>query len=163
MKKVFLSLVFATLVLSLNAQQKVTIKAGTIVPLLSVKQVKAADVEDGQAVDFRVAHDVKVNDICAIPQGTLVKGKVLEARKSTVGGTKGKLVISINSLTLPDGNPLFFSNSEVRVYGHNRTPVAVVVGLFTLFGFLIPGSKAVLPANYEVQAYVASNTEIVVK
>lgn len=163
MKKVFLSLVFATLVLSLNAQQKVTIKAGTIVPLLSVKQVKAADVEDGQAVDFRVAQDVKVNDICAIPQGTLVKGKVLEARKSTVGGTKGKLVISINSLTLPDGNPLFFSNSEVRVYGHNRTPVAVVVGLFTLFGFLIPGSKAVLPANYEVQAYVASNTEIVVK
>ena len=133
MKKVFLSLVFATLVLSLNAQQKVTIKAGTIVPLLSVKQVKAADVEDGQAVDFRVAQDVKVNDICAIPQGTLVKGKVLEARKSTVGGTKGKLVISINSLTLPDGNPLFFSNSEVRVYGHNRTPVAVVVGLFTLF------------------------------
>lgn len=163
MKKVFLSLVFATLVLSLNAQQKVTIKAGTIVPLLSVKQVKAADVEDGQAVDFRVAQDVKVNDICAIPQGTLVKGKVLEARKSTVGGTKGKLIISINSLTLPDGNPLFFSNSEVRVYGHNRTPVAVVVGLFTLFGFLIPGSKAVLPANYEVQAYVASNTEIVVK
>lgn len=163
MKKVFLSLVFATLVLSLNAQQKVTIKAGTIVPLLSVKQVKAADVEDGQAVDFRVAQDVKVNDICAIPQGTLVKGKVLEARKSTVGGTKGKLIISINSLTLPDGNPLFFSNSEVRVYGHNRTPVAVVVGLFTLFGFLIPGSKAVLPANYEVQACVASNTEIVVK
>ena len=56
MKKVFLSLVFATLVLSLNAQQKVTIKAGTIVPLLSVKQVKAADVEDGQTVEIGRAH-----------------------------------------------------------------------------------------------------------
>lgn len=154
---------FATLTLSVNAQKKVTIKAGTIVPLLSVSQVKAADVADGQTVDFRVAQDVNVDNICAIQQGTLVKGKVVEARKSTVGGTKGKLIISISSLTLPDGNPLFFSNSEVRIYGHNRTPVAVVVGLFTLFGFLIPGSKAVMPENYEVQAYVASNTEIVVK
>lgn len=146
-----------------TARQKVTIKAGTIVPLLSVNQVKAADVADGQTVDFRVAQDVNVGGVCAIPQGTLVKGKVVEARKSTVGGTKGKLVISINSLTLSDGNPLFFSNSEVRIYGHSRTTVAVIVGLFTGFGFLIPGSKAVLPANYEAQAYVASNTEVVVE
>lgn len=163
MKKVLLSLALVALALSSNAQQKVTIKAGTIIPLLSANQVKAADVADGQTVDFKVAQNVNVGDVCVIPQGTLVKGKVVEARKSTVGGTKGKLVISINSLTLPNGNPLFFSNSEVRIYGHNRTPVAVVVGLFTGFGFLIPGSKAVLPANYEVQANVASNTEIVVE
>ena len=64
---------------------------------------------------------------------------------------------------MPNGNPLYFSNSDVRMYGHNRTPVAVVVGLFTGFGFLIPGSKAVLPANYEVQATVAANTDIVVE
>lgn len=93
----------------------------------------------------------------------MVKGKVTEALKSTVGGTKGKLIINISSLTLDNGEPLYFTNSEVRVYGHNRTPVAVVVGLFTGIGFLIPGSKAVMPAGYEVQATVASNTSITVK
>lgn len=161
MKKVLLSLALVTLAIASKAQQTVTVKSGTIIPLLSVNQVKAADVEEGQTVDFRVAQDVKVDDVCAIKQGTLVKGKVVEAKKSTVGGTKGKLIISINSLTLPNGNPLFFSNSDVRIYGRNRTPVAVVVGLFSGFGFLIPGSKAVLPANYEVQACVASNTEVI--
>jgi len=46
------------------------------------------------------------------------------------------------------------------VYGKNRTPVSVVVGVFTLFGLLIPGSKAVMPTGYEVQAPVAANTSI---
>ncbi|MBQ6965642.1 MAG: hypothetical protein IJP82_08150 [Bacteroidaceae bacterium] len=71
-----------------------------------------------------------------------------------------KLVINIANLILPNGDPLYFSNTDVRVYGKNRTPVSVMVGLFTLFGFLIPGSKAVMPAGYEVQANVAANTTV---
>lgn len=144
------------------AQKQVTVKAGTIVPLLSVNQVKAADVHEGQTVDFRVAQNVTIENFCAIPQGTLVKGIVSEARKSTVGGTKGKLIITINSMTLDNGEPLYFTNTDVRIYGHNRTPVAVVVGLFTGVGFLIPGSKAVMPAGYEIQATVAANTIITI-
>jgi hypothetical protein len=38
-----------------------------------------------------------------------------------------------------------------------------VVGIFTLFGFLISGSKAVMPAGYEVQATVAANTTVSAK
>lgn len=163
MKKSFFVLAMTVISLMTFAQKKVTIKAGTIVPLISTNQVKAADVTEGQTVDFRVSQNVVIDDICVIPQGTLVKGKVVEARKSTVGGTKGKLIININSLNFDNGEPLYFTNTEVRVYGHNRTPVAVVVGLFTGIGFLIPGSKAVMPAGYEVQATVASNTTITIK
>ena len=160
MKKVFfvVSLILASC--NAMAQKQVTVKAGTIVPLASVEQVKAADVHEGQTVDFRVMRDIMADGVCAIPQGTIAKGKVTEACKSTVAGTKGKLVINIANLTLPNGDPLYFSNTDVRVYGKNRTPVSVVVGLFTLFGFLIPGSKAVMPAGYEVQATVAANTTI---
>ena len=86
-----------------------------------------------------------------------------EARRSTVAGTKGRLVITINNMLLPNGEPLYFTNTDVRVYGKNRTPLAVVLGLFCWPCVLIPGSKAVMPAGYEVQATVATNTTIVVE
>ncbi len=54
--------------LSTYAQKQVTIKAGTIVPLQSVKQVKAADVSEGQTVDFQVVQDVNVDGVC-VPRG----------------------------------------------------------------------------------------------
>lgn len=163
MKKICFTIAVLLASLMTTAQEQVTVKSGTIIPLAAVDRVKAADVQEGQTVDFRVMRDIMVDGVCAVPQGTIAKGKVVEARKSTVAGTKGKLIINIANLTLPDGNPLYFSNTDVRIYGKNRTPVAVVVGLFTGIGFLIPGSKAVMPAGYEVQATVAANTIISTK
>jgi hypothetical protein len=163
MNKVFFTVAIALASLGAMAQKQVTVKAGTIIPLAAIEQVKAADVQEGQMVDFRVMRDIMVDGVCAVSQGTIAKGKVVEARKSTVAGTKGRLVINIANLTLPNGDPLYFTNTDVRVYGKNRTPVSVVVGIFTLFGFLIPGSKAVMPAGYEVQATVAANTTVSAK
>lgn len=78
MKK-FLSLLLSFILIggAMFAQEtkSVEIKAGTIVPLQAVNTVKAADVEEGQTVDFRVSQDVMVNGVCAIQRGTLVKGK----------------------------------------------------------------------------------------
>lgn len=143
--------------------KSVEIKAGTIVPLQAVNTVKAADVEEGQTVDFRVSQDVMVNGVCAIQRGTLVKGKVTEAKKSSIAGTKGRLGINVNSLILPSGDPLFFTNTDVHISGKNRTPLAVITGIFIWPCIFIPGSKAVMPAGYEVQATVASNTTVVAK
>ena len=163
MKKICFTIAVLLASLMTTAQEQVTVKSGTIIPLAAVDRVKAADVQEGQTVDFRVMRNIMVDGVCAVPQGTIAKGKVVEARKNKVAGTKEKLIINIANLTLPDGNPLYFSNTDVRIYGKNRTPVAVVVGLFTGIGFLIPGSKAVMPAGYEVQATVAANTTISTK
>ena len=163
MKKIIIVFALALSANALFAQKEVTIKAGSIVPLQSVKQVMAAEVTEGQTVDFNVIQDVKIDGVCAIPRGTLVKGKVSEAKKSTVAGTKGRLVITINNLILPNGEPLYFTNTDVRIYGKNRTPLAVVLGLICWPCIFIPGSKAVMPAGYEVQATVAANTTIVVE
>ena len=142
------------------AQKSVTIKAGTIVPLQAVKQVKAADVNEGETVDFRVVTDVLVGNSVAIPQGTIAKGVVNEARKSSLAGTKGRLVINISNLVLPTGDHVYFSNTAARIYGKNRTPLAVVTSLFVWPCIFIPGTKAVMPEGYEVQAFVAANTEV---
>ncbi len=163
MKKICLALALGFISLTALAQKEVTIKAGTIVPLQSINQVKAADVTEGQTVDFQVVQDLNVDGVCVIPRGTLVKGKVEEARKSGPAGTKGRLVINISRMNLQNGEPLFFSDSYVRVYGKNRTPLAVVTGILVWPCFFIPGSKAVMPAGYEVHAVVAANTTISVK
>ena len=145
------------------AQKSVTVKAGTIVPLQSVKQVKAADVNEGETVDFRVITDIVVDNSIAIPKGTIAKGVVNTAKKSSLAGTKGRLVININNLILPSGDHIYFSNTAARIYGKNRTPLAVVTALFVWPCIFIPGTKAVMPEGYEVQAVVAANTEVKIK
>lgn len=140
--------------------KKVTLKAGTIVPLQAVNTVLAREVEEGQSVDFRVSQDVLVDGNVVIPRGMLVKGKVTEAKKSTVAGTKGRLGINVGSLTLADGTPIFLTSTDVRISGKNRTPLAVITGIFIWPCFLIPGTKAVMPAGYEVQGTVASNVDV---
>ncbi|MBR2606737.1 MAG: hypothetical protein IKC70_02235 [Bacteroidaceae bacterium] len=142
------------------AQKSVTIKAGTIVPLQAVKRVTAADVNEGETIDFRVISDIVVDNSIAISKGTLVKGVVNEAKKSSIAGTKGRLVINISNLILPSGEQIYFSNTAARLYGKNRTPLAVVTALFVWPCIFIPGTKAVMSAGFEVQAVVAANTEV---
>ena len=159
MKKLLIFAIVAMFAIVANAQERV-LKAGTIVPLKAINEVRAANVNEGEAVDFQVTQDIKVGTNTVIAAGTLVKGVVQEARKSTIAGTKGRLVININQMNLSDGTPVFFSNTAVRIYGKNKTPLAVVTACFVWPCIFIPGTKAVMPAGYEVFATVAANVEI---
>ena len=144
------------------AQKQVTIKGGTIVPLESTAKIKAADVNVGQTVDFRVSRDVLVDGIVAIPCGTIAKGTVYEAKRSTAFGTKGRLGIKVRYLTLPSGENISFASSDIYIQGQNRTALSVVVFIFTLLPFPC-GSKAVMPLGYEFDATVANNTTVTIE
>lgn len=76
MKKITLSFIMNALSISCFAQKSVTIKGGTIVPLETVKSVRAIDVHEGESVDFKVSRDVVIDGVVAIPAGTLAKGSV---------------------------------------------------------------------------------------
>ena len=154
-----LMLIMAT---AMMAQKQVTIKGGTIVPLESTATVKAADVNVGQTVDFKVSRDVVVDGVVAIPRGTIAKGTVYEAKRSTAFGTKGRLGIKARSLTLPSGENISFASSDIYIQGQNRTALSVVIFCFTLLPFPC-GSKAVMPLGYEFDATVASNTTITIE
>ena len=159
MKKLILSIFALCMSTIAIAQEKVVIKAGTIVPLQAAQTVKAADLNEGQVVDFVTVSPLTIDGKTVFERGAIVKGKVIEAKKSTIAGTKGRLVISIQKMTLPNGTPLFFSDTNVRVYGKNKTPLAVVLGCLVWPCIFIPGPKAQMPQGYEVEAMVSSNTE----
>lgn len=162
MKKLFLMALIGLIPFCANGQTKVIVKSGTVIPFQAVNNVKAADVNEGSLVDFRVSSDVKIDGVVVIPQGTISKGRVTEAKKSTVAGTKGRLTIELTDVALPNGEKIYFSSTFVRIYGKNRTPLAVVTGLFIWPCIFIPGTRAEMPSGYEVQAYVSANTEVTV-
>ena len=162
MKRFAISTLMFIMAIAVIAQKQVTIKGGTIVPLESTAKIKAADVNVGQTVDFRVSKDVLVDGIVAIPCGTIAKGTVYEAKRSTAFGTKGRLGIKVRYLTLPSGDNISFASSDIYIQGQNRTALSVVVFIFTLLPFPC-GSKAVMPLGYEFDATVANNTTVTIE
>lgn len=159
MKKLFVSLVLCLMSIGTFAQKEVTVKAGTMVPLHIVNPTKAADVNVGQKVTFRVSRDINVDGVTAIPYGTTVNGTVYEAKKSSWWGTKGRLGIKITGMYAPNGELIPLDNGNVYVTGENRTAISILVFCFT--GFPLPcGSKAEIPMGYELLANVASNTVV---
>ena len=159
MKKLLLSLVLCLMSMATFAQKEVTVKAGTLVPLQIANPTKAADVKEGQKVAFRVSRDINVDGITAIPYGTTVNGTVYEAKKSSWWGTKGRLGIKISEMYGPNGEMIPLTNGDVYVTGKNRTALSVVLFALVVWpACFICGSKAEIPAGYEVQANVAANT-----
>lgn len=159
--RLLLAFIFVTFATASFAQ-KVTIKAGTIVPLESVKEVKARNTHEGATIDFKVTRDVKVGDVIAIPEGSIAKGTVYEAKRSTAFGTRGRLGIKIRYVILPSGDVVNFASSDIYIKGQNRTALSVIIFCFTFLPFPC-GSKAVMRQGYEYDATVASNTEVTVE
>jgi len=161
MKKLFVCCVLCLMSVASFAQTEVTVKAGTLVPLQVVNYTKAADVNVGQKVLFRVARDINIDGVTAIPYGTTVNGTVYEAKKSSWWGTKGRLGIKVTEMYAPNGEMIPLQNGDLYVTGKNRTALSVLLFCFvTMPACFICGSKAEVPAGYEIQANVAANTVI---
>ena len=161
MKKFFICMAMCLMSATMMAQKEVTVKAGTLVPLQISAPTRASEVQVGQKVSFKVNRDINVDGVTAIPFGTIVNGTVYEAKKSSWWGTKGRLGIRITELYGPNGEMIPLTNGDVYVTGKNRTPLSVVLSLCLVWpACFICGSRAELPAGYEVQANVASNTTV---
>ena len=155
------ALVFALGLLSFQcvAQKNFTLKSGTPIELQPTKTIYAREVKEGDLVKFKVVSDVKQGGNVIVSAGTIADGRVTQAKKSTIAGTKGRLSIDFKSLILEDGTQVPL-NGNVRVSGKNRTPLAVATGVFVWPCIFITGTKAVLNETYSATATVMSNTEI---
>lgn len=158
----FIAFAFMTLIAKAQTKEQVTLKGGTIITVAAVENLKAANCNVGDRVNFKVVRDVKVDGKVAIAAGTLAFGKVTEAKRSSCFGTKGRLSINLSHLTLPDGETVPFTNSNINITGKNLTPVSIVVFCFTLLP-LPCGTKAVLKAGTEYEAMIANTTLVEVE
>ena len=141
---------------------KLELRAGTEIPIRIVSPVKAADVKVGQTVSFKLSRDIVVNGVTLLPYGTAVKGVVYEAKKSSWWGTKGRLGIRIDNISMPNGAQIPLSDGNVYVTGTNRTALSVLLFCFVCIpACAICGSRAEIPAGYEIMASVAETVSFV--
>ncbi len=88
-------------------QQALTLPAGTTIPLVLAKDLRAGDAKEGEYVPFIVATDVKVGDKVAVPKGTLAQGKVVWSRsEGTLSGLMNqpaRLEVKLETLKLASG------------------------------------------------------------
>lgn len=132
---------------------------GTELPIQVVSPVRARDVSVGQEISFRTVSNTFVDGLNLIPSGTPVKGIVYKAKRSSAFGTKGKLGIRIDHLTLSDGTQIPLKG-DVYVTGHNRTALSVLLFLFVTWpACFICGTKAELLPGYGAMASLASSIE----
>ena len=145
---------------SLCAQNHVVLKAGTPIVLETVSACSSKTSLLGSVVDFKVVNDVKVGDIVVVPAGTIAKGQVSSVNKASALGAGGEISLSLSSVNALDGTMIPLSGSTTSVIGKDKRGLSIVCGICTLFGFLIRGDQAVIPAGTQIQPVVMSNTEI---
>jgi hypothetical protein len=160
-KPVTFLMAFAMLTMSFTMPNgTVVITAGTVIPMELVSTITSSNARSGQMVDFRVMSDVKVNGKTVVSAGSIAQGQIVRAKKSGLLGSEGELEISVKSVKAVDGTNIYLSNNNLSDEGSNKVALSIVLTLCCLFGFLIKGGKAEIPAGTQVQGMVASNTEI---
>lgn len=160
--KTFRTIALSTIITCFSAQtfaQKV-IKAGTVVPMKANNTIYAKNAEIGDNVKFTVISDVVSNGDVVIHAGTQAFGKVTQAKKSSLAGTKGRLSIKMDYVLLDDGTKVYLTGGDINICGKNRTPLSVTLTVLCVWPCIfIPGTKAVMPEGYEVNASVAATVE----
>lgn len=164
MRRVLFLLAFIMVSLSVYSRKEIVLKSGTLIPVQSVNTVRATDVKIGQLIPFRVARDVNVNGVTAIPYGTAVYARVNNAKRSSWWGTKGRLGLSITDIVLPDGTVVPLGNGNFEVCGENRTAISVVLFcIVTIPTCFISGSRAEIKAGVDYPVNVFSDTTVSVE
>ena len=143
-----------------DAQEMLLLKAGTPIPMVTISTVTSRVEAIGNSVDLMTTADVVADGVVVIPSGTVVKGWVSDSRRATILGIGGNLSISVNGIYATDGTYVPVAGANVSAYGPDKTALAVICGIFTFFGFFIPGEQAYLPSGSSVQGIVMSNTYV---
>lgn len=149
--------------LKASNRQDIILNYGTEIPIQIVSPIKARDVREGQEVSFRTVADVVVNGEKLIPASTPVKGIVYKANKSAPFGTKGKLGITIDYLSLLDGTRIPLKG-DVYVTGKSRTVLSVLLFLFVTWpACFICGTKAQILPGYETMVRLGATVKFPVE
>src|SRR5262245_49209473 len=94
-----------------KVQPPLVLPAGTTIPVALSHRLSTKTAKDGDGIYAKTILPITVNDTIVIPEGSTVKGKILEAKRP--GRVKGQasLQVSFQTLVFPNGvtMPLYAS------------------------------------------------------
>lgn len=151
-----------------SAPAKVTAKAGetliqkgSTISLELNESLSSQINRTGDIVHYRVASDVKVDDVVVISEGAEALGKVVEARPAKGWGKGGNLQISVETVTAVDGTkvPLVAEMGEGKSWAAGKTILGVAVfGL--AFGGAMKGKKVNIDKGLKIEVFIGEDTLI---
>jgi len=107
----------------------VTLATGTLVTVEFQQKLSSHESTEGQQFSVRVAEPVRVAEGIAIPAGSVVSGRVTEAKPAKKIGGSARLAVEFVSVRLPSGETLPFS-AAFSSKGKSSTgkDVGIIVG-----------------------------------
>ncbi|HEX7312769.1 MAG TPA: hypothetical protein VF297_02555 [Pyrinomonadaceae bacterium] len=145
------------------ASGEVVLPDGTELTVVTTEEITSKTATEGDALNFKVDEDVKVNGKVVITKGTLVKGEVSNAKKSGRMGKGGQLSIRILSTESVDGQKVKLRASKGKE-GDDKTGTTVaLVVLFGPLGFLKKGKDAKIKEGTRIKAYTDEEKKVVAK
>jgi hypothetical protein len=103
---------------------------GTQIQLVATDAVSSGSAKKGQTVTFRVYRDVTLGPTVIIPAGSLATGRITSVRSAGAFGRAGKLVVTCDTVTLPDGSTVSVKLDDApQIAGRDATGGALAGGL----------------------------------
>jgi len=145
----------------------VTVLNGTPVEIEMAYTISSADLEEGNAVTFRVVHPIKVNGATVIERGAVATARVSKAKKGGSWGRAGQIAWAMQDVAAVDGSriPLEFTKgTKGDSKGGTVTTGVIVTAL--LFWPAAPlwafkhGKNAVVPAGKRFEVFVHGDTSL---
>lgn len=128
--------------------QKVNIKSGTRITMRALEELTVADANEGDLIDFQVTDDVIVNDVIAIPSGSVGKAEILKVDhgEDLLSSTESMLITPIFIL-LPNNEQILLNKKKLTIKGASAGPMG-------------QGNRGKIKKGYGINCEVASNTVV---
>jgi hypothetical protein len=132
---------------------EVTIPDGTEVTAVLQDELSSKTATEGDAVNFTLEEDLKINNRVVISKGTLIKGSIANAQSAGRMGKGGKLGIRVESTTTVDGQKIRLRASKGGEGGDKVGTVIALSVFFGIFGLLKRGKNATIKAGTKIKTY----------
>lgn len=143
---------------------KFVLEDGTPIKLRTGRTVCSADAHVGDLVDLVVIHDVMVDGMVVISQGSIAMATIVEVHSRRRMGRGGKFIIRFDSIQLSTGEKAALrSEKEVKGGGHTTamaTGMAVAAATFLPAApalIFVRGKDSTLLQGTELTAYINGN------
>jgi hypothetical protein len=155
-------------VMDLNAQETITIPAGTAISARLASQLDSGEVHAGDLVTMDVLEDVRIKGELVIPHGALVMGHITEAKGARKMGRGGKLNVKFETVTAGDSTKVPVSGDQAAKgkggYGGGSLVGAGAAGFFfppaAALLLLKHGHASVIPVGTVIAVHVTEDTPV---
>jgi hypothetical protein len=151
---------------STSPSQKLLVKDGTPIKLKLKRGVYSQYAQIGDEVDYLVDEEVLVNGKIIVPEGAIVKGKVVSAEHKRMMGRGGKIDISADSIKLFNSQSIplrAFQKARgggqgLDMSGEMLAAASLTLGVGTPFVLLKHGKDIEIRQGSSFTAYVNGDT-----